>query len=34
MEGVDKSTSELKVFNQKAAAEPVLDEEKGMTSVL
>ena len=34
MQSVDKGMSELQVFNQKAAAEPILEEEKGMTSVL
>ena len=34
MESVDKGMAELQVFNQKAGAEPVLEEEKGMTSVL
>ena len=34
MEGIDKGMSDLSVFNQKASAEPILEEEKGMTSVL
>ena len=34
MEGIDRGMNELSVFNQKSVSEPVLDEEKGMTSVV
>lgn len=34
MEGIDRGMNELSVFNQKSVSEPILDEEKGMTSVV
>lgn len=34
METIDKGMSELQIFNQKAASEPILEEEKDMTSVV
>ena len=33
MENVDKGLSELSIFNQKASSEPILEDERGMTSV-
>ena len=34
MENIDKGMSELQVFNQKISSDPILDEDKGMTSVI
>ena len=34
MDSIDKGMSDLKVFNQSISSDPVLDEDKGMTSVI
>lgn len=34
MEQIDKSMGDLQIFNQKAASEPIMEDEKGMTSVV
>ena len=34
MDSIDKGMSDLKVFNQNISSDPVLDEDKGMTSVV
>jgi hypothetical protein len=34
MESIDKGISELKVFNHNISSDPVLEEDKGMTSVV
>lgn len=34
MDSIDKGMADLKVFNQNISSDPVLDEDKGMTSVI